>query len=147
MMQVTNNKPYAPEESQKLTAGNPVRTPKQEDAAAQAPQEGDSPAAVFSPSIEAKASMAPSAPAAGDAASSDDSDSSDGKKTYSSSEKVDQEIQKLKNQQSQLQSQVNGASDPDKKLELQQQLQQVQQQLALKDTDSYRRQHATFWEA
>lgn len=148
MMQITNDqRPYAAGDMQKLAAGTAVGAPKQDAGEADAARTDGDPAAVFSPSTEAKASMAPSAPAAEDAASADDADAADGKKTYSSSEKVDQEIQKLKDQQRQLQSQINGASDPEKKLELQQQLAQVQRELSLKDTDSYRRQHAVFWEA
>ena len=68
-------------------------------------------------------------------------------KTYSSSEKADKEISKLKKQKQQIQAEVNQATGPDKKAKLEEQLKSVENELSLKDTDSYRRANATFWEA
>lgn len=57
--------------------------------------------------------------------------------------KVDREIEKLREEETRLSEQVRMTDDPQKKEELQRQLAQVEQELAQKDNDTYRRQHAT----
>lgn len=57
--------------------------------------------------------------------------------------KVDREIEKLREEKTRLSEQVRMTDDPQKKEELRRQLAQVEQELAQKDNDTYRRQHAT----
>lgn len=68
----------------------------------------------------------------------------DGKeKCTVNTDKVDEEIRKLKQKQRDLEQQIaRSEDDPDKQKELEQQLMQVERELRMKDTDSYRRQHS-----
>lgn len=60
-------------------------------------------------------------------------------------DKVDQEIRKLKEKKQQLEQQIQAASgDEEKVKELEKKLAQVESELSRKDTDAYRRQHTTF---
>ena len=60
-------------------------------------------------------------------------------------DKVDREIEHLKKEKKRLEQQIRAASGDEGKIEkLKQKLEQVTQELARKDTDSYRRQHTTF---
>ena len=60
-------------------------------------------------------------------------------------DKVDQEIRKLKEKKQQLEQQIQSASGDEKKIrELEKKLAQVEQELSQKDNDSYRRQHTIF---
>lgn len=61
-----------------------------------------------------------------------------------STDKVDREIEKLKDRQEQLERQLRGEADGAKAAELARKLAQVRQELRQKDNDSYRRQHAAF---
>ena len=62
-----------------------------------------------------------------------------------STDQVDREIKKLKEQKQQLEQQIRTASgDEEKVRELEKKLKQVQQELNQKDNDTYRRQHSTF---
>ncbi len=59
-------------------------------------------------------------------------------------DKVDREIEKLKQMQKKLEQQVNTETDKTKKKTLEQKLAQVQNELLQKDNDTYRRQHSVF---
>lgn len=60
-------------------------------------------------------------------------------------DKVDQEIKKLKEKQQELEQQIRSASGDEKKVkELERKLEQVEQELTQKDNDAYRRQHTVF---
>lgn len=62
-----------------------------------------------------------------------------------STDKVDAEISKLKEQKKSLEQQMSRAVDnPDKQEELRSRLQQLESEIAMKDNDSYRRQHAEY---
>lgn len=61
-----------------------------------------------------------------------------------STDKVDREIEQLKNKKKELEQRINTESDEDKIKDLEQQLAQVERELQQKDTDTYRRQHTVF---
>lgn len=71
-----------------------------------------------------------------------------GKKTTKctvNTDKVDNEIKKLKQKKAELEQQIAKAKDdPDEQKKLQNQLTQLDSELKMKDTDSYRRQHAEY---
>ena len=74
----------------------------------------------------------------------DDKVSSDPKKnesTTSDTDKVDREIEKLKEKKARLEQEIRTAED-DQKKRLEQQLRQVEAELVQKDNDNYRRQNA-----
>lgn len=58
-----------------------------------------------------------------------------------STDKVDQEIKKLKKKQQELEQRLNTETDEAKIKDLERQLSQVEQELRQKDNDAYRRQH------
>ncbi len=59
--------------------------------------------------------------------------------------RVDREIQKLKEKKQQLEQQIQSASGDEKKTrELEKKLAQIEQELSQKDTETYRRQHTVF---
>lgn len=59
-------------------------------------------------------------------------------------DKVDEEIRQLKKRKEDLSKELqHAADDPKKREKLQRELSQVEQELRVKDTDSYRRQHAS----
>lgn len=65
-----------------------------------------------------------------------------GEEVTASTDKVDAEIKKLKEKKAKLEQEIARAQDDPEKLEkLQKQLDQVENELRVKDTDSYRRQH------
>lgn len=67
----------------------------------------------------------------------------DEEKCTANTDKVEREIRKLKKRQQELERQIRQAQDdPEKREKLEKELQQVEQELKLKDTDSYRKQHA-----
>lgn len=60
-------------------------------------------------------------------------------------DKVDAEIKKLKEQKQQIEQQLNSVrDDEEKRKDLEQRLSQVESELRAKDSDSYRKQHATY---
>ena len=60
-------------------------------------------------------------------------------------DKVDAEIERLKEKKARLQQQLGMAGDdPEQRDKLQKQLQQIEEELKVKDTDYYRRQHAEY---
>lgn len=62
-------------------------------------------------------------------------------------DKVDAEIRRLRNRQSELKQQVNqAANDPERQAELQKKLNQAENELRAKDNDAYRRQNAQYTE-
>ncbi len=66
-------------------------------------------------------------------------------KCVGSTDKVDREIQKLKEKKQQLEQQIRAASgDEEKRRELERKLAQVENELSRKDNDAYRKQHSTF---
>lgn len=62
-------------------------------------------------------------------------------KTTGNTDKVDREIEKLKQTQTQLQQKIAATKVPEEKESLEKQLAQVEAELKLKDNDTYRRQH------
>lgn len=62
-------------------------------------------------------------------------------KTTGNTDKVDREIEKLKQTQAQLEQKIAAAKEPKDKEALETQLAQVEAELKLKDNDTYRRQH------
>lgn len=77
-------------------------------------------------------------------AEADDKVSSDSKKSESTTtdtNKVDREIEKLKKKKARLEQEIRTAED-DQKKRLEQELHQVEAELAQKDNDNYRRQNA-----
>lgn len=64
--------------------------------------------------------------------------------TTGNTDQVDREIQKLKQEQEELERQLNMETDEKKIRELEQKLAQVENELAQKDNESYRRQHTVF---
>ena len=65
-------------------------------------------------------------------------------KTTVNTDKVDKEIEKLKQTQTQLEQKIAAAKEPKEKEKLEAQLAQVNAELKAKDNDTYRRQHSTF---
>lgn len=63
--------------------------------------------------------------------------------TTCNTDAVDQEIEQLKQQQERLEEQLRAAA-PEQAEAIRQQLDQVEREVAQKDNDSYRRQHAVF---
>ena len=60
-------------------------------------------------------------------------------------DKVDREIEKLKEKKRELEQQIRSASGDERKIrELEKKLARVESELSQKDTDAYRRQHTTF---
>ncbi len=71
-----------------------------------------------------------------------------GEKCVSSTDKVDQEIRKLKEHKRQLQQQIKSAAgDEEKVRQLQTELAQVENELSQKDNDTYRKQNTVFTQA
>ena len=72
-----------------------------------------------------------------------DSPEEDAEKCTTNTDKVDREIEKLKEQKQQLEQQIRAASgDEEKVKELKKKLSQIEGELSKKDNDTYRRQHA-----
>lgn len=155
MIQVTNRQTSMLSQSKALPSAEKSEGTVQ----TQQPEEkGAGPAAVFTPSTEAKGLMTQAASAEDAQQASDDasssaqpvaSDSDDEKhvKTYSSSEKADKEIAKLKEKQQELEAKLDRTSDSAQQTKLQKEIDAVKQELSQKDTESYRRENATFWES
>ena len=61
-----------------------------------------------------------------------------------STDKVEREIERLKQRKETLERQINAQTDDIKIRELERKLAQVERELAQKDNDTYRRQHAVF---
>ena len=71
----------------------------------------------------------------------------DGKKEEictGSTDKVDQEIEKLREKKKKLEQQINAETDVGKIEALEKELSQVEQELSQKNNDTYRRQHTVF---
>ena len=64
------------------------------------------------------------------------------KSTKAATDKVDAEIQQLKNKKAQLEQKISSAQNPD--ADLQKQLAQIENELLQKDNDTYRKAHAKF---
>ena len=102
------------------------------------------------PKAEAPKAEAPKAEAPAKKASEDDTPekSAPAAKTETGTidtDKVDREIEKLRNEKERLARAVRSASaDPEKSSELERKLDGVKRQLTLKDNDAYRRQHAIY---
>lgn len=72
-----------------------------------------------------------------------DSPEEDAKNCTTNTDKVDREIEKLKEQKRQLKQQIKSASGEEEETrELEKKLAQVESELSQKDNDAYRRQHA-----
>ena len=69
-------------------------------------------------------------------------DSSSEEVTVASTDKVDAEIERLKAKEAQLLQKISSTQNPD--ADLQRQLAQIENELRLKDNDTYRRQHTEF---
>ena len=68
-------------------------------------------------------------------------------KCTGSTDQVDREIKKLKEEKKQLEQQIQSAfGDEEKRKELEKKLAQVESELSQKDNDTYRRQHSVFTE-
>lgn len=65
-------------------------------------------------------------------------------KCTGNTDKVEREIRKLKEEKKQLEQKLHSVSDPQKTKDLEKQLAKIEQELQLKDTDTYRRQHTVF---
>jgi ABC-type phosphate transport system auxiliary subunit len=64
-------------------------------------------------------------------------------KCTTNTDSVDKEIEKLKEEKKQIEQQIRSANgDEEKKKELERKLEQIENELSQKDTDSYRRQNA-----
>ena len=61
-----------------------------------------------------------------------------------STDQVDREIERLRRRKETLEQQINAQTDDTKIKELERKLAQVERELALKDNDTYRRQHTVF---
>ncbi len=61
-----------------------------------------------------------------------------------STDKIDQEIEKLKKKREELERQIRSEADEAKIKALEQELSQVERELSQKDNDAYRRQHTVF---
>lgn len=71
-----------------------------------------------------------------------------GQKCIGNTDRVDQEIRKLKEQKKQLQQQIKSAAgDEEKVRQLKAELAQVENELSQKDNDTYRKQNTVFTEA
>ena len=69
----------------------------------------------------------------------------DVEKCTANTDKVDREIEKLKEQKQQLEQQIRAAfGDEEKRRELEMKLEQIERELSQKDNDTYRRQHLLF---
>lgn len=62
--------------------------------------------------------------------------------TTVNTDKVDREIEKLKEKRNQLEQQIQTTKDPEKAEDLERQLSQIENELVKKDNDAYRRQNA-----
>lgn len=69
-----------------------------------------------------------------------------GKGTWSSDKNVDQEINRLKERKRNLQAGIQQATDPNEKAALKQQLRQLEAEIQKKDSESYRKSHAKYWQ-
>ena len=79
---------------------------------------------------------------------SGDSQGEPEEKCVANTDKVDREIQKLKDKKQQIEQQIQSASGDEKKIrELEKKLAQVENELSQKDNDTYRRQNASVSES
>lgn len=74
----------------------------------------------------------------------DNKEANQEEKCTGNTDKVEREIRKLKEEKKQLEQKLRMASDPQKTKDLEQQIANIEQELQLKDTDIYRRQHTVF---
>lgn len=88
--------------------------------------------------IDPKKDVSPGAKAGDEVSSSDPKKS---ESTTTDTDKVDREIEKLKEKKARLEQEIRTAED-DQKKRLEQELRQVEAELAQKDNDNYRRQNA-----
>ena len=65
-------------------------------------------------------------------------------KTTANTDKVDKEIENLKSRRDSLKQEIKSEYDTEKKRQYEKELKQVENELAVKDTDSYRKQNAFF---
>lgn len=74
----------------------------------------------------------------------EDISSKSGKSCTVNTDKVDREIEKLKEQKRELEQQINRETDETKVKNIKAKLTQIERELNKKDNDTYRRQHATY---
>lgn len=74
----------------------------------------------------------------------DNKEADQDEKCTGNTDKVEREIRKLKQEKKQLEQKLRTASDPQQTKELEKQLANIEQELQLKDNDTYRRQHTVF---
>lgn len=101
----------------------------------------DGPAVRFEPP-ENPESLKEAEPLPADQASAQDKDQPS--LTMCSTDKVDQEIENLRNRVAELKQQIGRAQNEAEKADLQRELDASSRELAQKDNDAYRRQHAQF---
>lgn len=79
-----------------------------------------------------------------DSAQKPGADGAEGTQTIANTDRVDQEIEGLKNKQAQLEKRLAAASAPERRAALQNELKRLRSQLAMKDNDTYRKQNTDF---
>ena len=79
--------------------------------------------------------------ATGQSDKTEDSEKSD--KTTTNTDKVDDEIKRLKNRKEKLEAQIKKEYSPERRREYEKELKEIEKELSVKDTDYYRRQNAT----
>lgn len=76
----------------------------------------------------------------------DPSSNNESEECTTSTDKVDREIQKLKEKKKQLEQEIKASSENEGRIkELKKQLAQVESELSQKDNDTYRKQNASIW--
>ena len=78
--------------------------------------------------------------ATGQSDKTEDSEKSD--KTTTNTDKVDDEIKRLKNRKEKLEAQIKKEYSPERRREYEKELKEIEKELSVKDTDYYRRQNA-----
>ena len=66
--------------------------------------------------------------------------------TVSSDQNVDQEVSRLKQRKQKLQSSIQQIADPSEKASVKQQVQQLEEEIKTKDSETYRKNHAKYWQ-
>lgn len=66
--------------------------------------------------------------------------------TVSSDQNVDQEVSRLKQRKQKLQSSIQQNADPSEKASVEQQMQKLEEEIETKDSETYRKNHAKYWQ-
>lgn len=66
--------------------------------------------------------------------------------TVSSDQNVDQEVSRLKQRKQKLQSSIQQIADPSEKASVKQQVQKLEEEIKTKDSETYRKNHAKYWQ-